>query len=273
MSTPNTFAKTTPKPPGRFRLPDIPEKHPDDMTSFKQLAENGNAARMKAYLGRGETTIVSGERYVCAEPGAPRRYPDLLVAFDAAPDLYEADNGYVVSEQGKAPDLVLEIASGHTWRTDVEVKPEFYAGLGILEYWRFDETGEHHGTKLAGDRLVEGRYEPIEIEELPGGELRGYSEVLELYLCWREGWLDWYDPAAEDYIPSQESEREGRLAAEAQVEVERVRADVEREARLQEQQRRQQEQARADDAENARLAAEARVRDLEERYGERPLSE
>ena len=135
------------------------------------------------------------------------RYPDLLAAFDADPELYEANNGYVVSLQGKPPELVLEIASRHTWRTDIEVKPDFYARLGIREYWRFDETGEFHGARLAGDRLVDGQYHPIIVDELPDGELRGYSEPLGLYLCWRQGRLDWYDPRTEDYIPSLESER------------------------------------------------------------------
>ena len=97
---------------------------------------------------------MSGERYVCAAPGAPVRYPDLLVAFDVDPDLYEANNGYVVSfqgkAQGKAPDLVLEIASRRTGRVDVGEKVDFYAGVGVLEYWRFDETGEFHGTRLGG---------------------------------------------------------------------------------------------------------------------------
>ena len=252
MSTPETFAKTTPKAPGRFRLPDIPEKHPDDMTSSKQLAADGTQSRLKSWLGHPETTIVFGERYVCAAPGAPMRYPDLLVAFDADPELYEADNGYVASLQGRAPDLALEIASRHTWRIDVEVKPEFYAGLGVEEYWRFDETGEFHGTWLAGDRLVDGVYQPIDVETLPSGELRGYSAVLGLYFCWREGRLDWYDPQAEDYIPSQESERRGRFAAEARAATAEARANTERQARE---------------------AAEARVRELEERYGERPSGE
>ena len=203
--------------PGRFLLPDIPEKHPDDMTSSRQLANGGNLGRLESYLGNPESTIVSGERYICAEPGAAMRYPDLLVALSADPELYEDNNGYIVSEQGKPPDLVLEIASRHTWRVDLEVKPEFYAGLGVLEYWRFDETGDFHGTRLAGERLVEGRYEPIAIEELPGGELRGYSEVLRLYFCWRDDLLDWYDSQAEGYIPSLESEREARQAAEARI--------------------------------------------------------
>ena len=95
-----TSLRTTPPAPQHpraFRLPDIPEKHPDDMTSSKQPAKGGNQDRLESWLGHPETTIVSGERYVCAAPGTPVRYPDLLVAFDVDPDLYEANNGYVVS--------------------------------------------------------------------------------------------------------------------------------------------------------------------------------
>ena len=112
--------------------------------------------------------------------------------------------------------MALEAASRHTWRADIEVKPGFYASLGIREYWRFDETGEFHGARLAGDRPVDGRYHPIMVDELPDGELRGYSETLGLYLCWQQGRLDWYDPSTEDCIPSLESERQ-RLESERQL--------------------------------------------------------
>ena len=222
--------QTAPQNPPAFRLPDIPEKHPDDMTSFKQLAENGNVGRLKTHLAHPEATIVSGERYICAVPGSPMRYPDLLVAFDADPGLYEANNGYVVSFQGKPPELALEIASRRTAQIDVEVKPGFYASLGVREYWRFDETGEFHGTRLAGDRLVNGQYHPIVVNELPDGELRGYSETLALNFCWRQGRLDWYDPNAEDYIPSLKSEHQ-RANSEQQ------RANCEHELRQQAEER------------------------------------
>ena len=241
--------------PWAYRLPDIPEKHPDDMTSSKHLSETGNHVRVKTHLGHTDTTIVSGEHYICAAPGGRIRYPDLLVAFDADPELYKANNGYVVSLQGKPPDLVLEIASRHTWQTDLEIKPAFYAGLGVREYWRFDETGEFHKTRLAGDRLVNGRYEPITIYELPDGELRGYSDVTGLYFCWRAGQLDWYDPDAEDYIPSQETERR-------RADAERQRADAERRLREQERQRAEGERQRAE-------AAEARIRELEAQLQQR----
>ena len=64
-----------------------------------------------------------------------------------------------------------------------------YAGLGIPEYWRFDETGEFHGTRLAGDRLVDRRYEPVPIETVEEGVLQGYSRVLNLIIRWDHGQL------------------------------------------------------------------------------------
>ena len=88
------------------------------------------------------------------------------------PAAYHRSNAYVVSEQGKPPDFVLEIASPGTWREDAGPKRESYAALGVGEYWRFDETGQY-GGRLVGERLVDGEYVPIDVEELTGGSLQG----------------------------------------------------------------------------------------------------
>ena len=202
------------------------------------LGENGNLHHLAQYLGNPDSTIVSGERFIVPTPGTPsnqRISPDLLISFNANPALYRQDNSYVISRQGKPPDLVMEIASRRTGETDVEAKPARYAALGIPEYWRFDETGQFHGTRLSGDRLVDGRYEPIPIETVEEGVLQGYSEVLNLFIRWENSELRWHDPEKRQEIPTFEQEREGRLA--------------EREAKLAERE--------------AKLAAEARVRELE----------
>ena len=86
-----------------------------------------------------------------------------------------------------------------------------------MEYWRFDETGEHHGARLAGDRLVDGRYVPIDIRKLPDGSLEGYSAALNLNLRWENGRLGWHDPAMGEHIATFDTERAGRLQAEARV--------------------------------------------------------
>ena len=207
----------------RFRLPDRPERELDDMTTADHLSETGLHHHLKQFLGNPETTIVSGEKYIIARRGAEMRYPDLLVAFGVDPDAYRETNGYLVSEQGKPPDLVLEIASPATGRIDVGEKREFYQGLLIPEYWRFDATGEFHGTRLAGDRLVDGRYEPIDIAEAARGALRGHSEVLNVDWRWEDGRLGCHDPATGRHIATFETERARADAAEAALAAERAR--------------------------------------------------
>ena len=129
MTTSDTLTTAQESIP-RFRLPDIPEKHPEDMTTLKHLAQNGNMHNLLQHLGKQETTIVSGDRYMCRAPGSAMRYPDLLVAFNADPALYELHNGYIISEQGKPPDFVLEIASRRTGAVDTGGKARLLRVVG-----------------------------------------------------------------------------------------------------------------------------------------------
>ena len=255
---------TTVKKIHTFRFPDPPEREPDDLTSFDHLSRTGNVYHLALHLGNPETTLVAGEHYLARMYTARLRgvrYPDLLVAFDVDPEAYRRSNAYVIAEQGKPPDFVLEIASRKTARVDRVDKRAEYAGLGIPEYWRFDETGRFHGTRLAGDRLVRGRqYRAIPIEDLGGGVLQGYSRALHLYLRWEEGRLGWYDPETGRHIATFEDEREARLRAEAEVRLENARADSERQARV-------RAEAEARTEREARLRAEARARELEDRFG------
>ena len=217
MTTPNTFFKTHPAP-GRFRLPDPPEHPEDRMTSFDHLTITGAAHYLAQHLGNPETTLVAGDRYLVIRPTrylAGSRYPDLLVAFGVDPEAYDASNGYIIAEQGKPPDFVLEIASRRTGREDTGPKRRDYAAIEIQEYWRFDRTGEHHGARLAGDRLENGEYVAIDVDELPDGSLQGYSAVLDLYLRWEGGELVFYDPATGRRIATLEDERARANAAEA----------------------------------------------------------
>ena len=219
MSTPDTFANTS-QVRGRFRLPDPPRRKPDEMTSYDQLHKTGNSYHLAQHFGNPERTLVEADRWIIAEPGSFRdlaRYPDLLVAFGVDPAAYKTSNGYVVSEQGKPPEFALEVASESTAEIDVGEKRRDYAALGIGEYWRFDETGEHHGARLAGERLVDGVYVAIDVEELPDGSLQGYSEALDLHLRWERGELRFYDPCTGRPIATLADEREARAAAEARV--------------------------------------------------------
>ncbi len=282
---------TTAKNKPTFRLPDRPEREPDDMTSYRQLTAPSIIEPLRHYLGNLETTLMTGDHYLCrtiAPNLAGSRYPDLLIAFNADIEAYERSNGYIIAEQGKPPDFVLEIASQHTGREDVGDKRDDYADFGIPEYWRFDETptGSWHGNRLAGDRLINGAYQPIPIERMPGGILQGYSPILNLLMRWENGQLRWHNPQTGEHIATfaterrrADREREARLRAEVRVEDERVRA-VRAEVRAEDERvraeraevRAENAEVRAENAESraasereARLQAETLVRELNAR--------
>ncbi len=64
---------------------------------------------------------------------------------------------------------------------------------------------------------MEGRYEPINIEEVKDGILQGYSAVLNLLIRRDNGQLRWHDPGVRQEIPTFEGERSRADAAEARV--------------------------------------------------------
>ena len=167
--------------------------------------------------------------------------PDVYIAFGVDDRAIRPRKLYLPWEVGKVPDWVLEVASESTSRVDVERKPGIYARVGVPEYWRFDPTGgRYHGEPLYGGRLVNGEYQAVELTTEPDGILKGYSEILELSLCWDEGWPRFYDPSTGRYLENWRQTSAARAEAEA----------------------------RADTAEAARAQAEAELRRLRERLGQ-----
>ena len=224
---------TLPREDGRLdRFPDFPPR--EDMQNTRHLHLRSVLTTLLIHFANRESTLVHGEVPVAPtlDPWGDYRIPDLIVAFGCDLDLVNEQRGYAIDRQGKAPDWVLEVASPTTGVVDYTTKRRDYERYGIAEYWRFDPSGgEYHDAALAGDRLVDGRYEPIVIEILGDGSLRGYSEALGLYICWEVGEIRFYDPVAEDYLPGHEEERAGRQEAELRAGRERARAEHERAGR------------------------------------------
>ena len=231
--------------PGVSHIFDMLEQGPHVSRAYLIL-EDHFLSRPDAFVGM--------EGWLCnhaSEAGrAPR--PDCLVSFgvDFSSEEITSVNGYVISEIGKPPDFVLEVASQTTGRRDYIEKREIYAGYRVPEYWRFDHTGgQYHDAALAGDRLVGDRYEPIPLETGSDGIIRGYSEALQLELHWYHGLLRFWDPATGEYLPD-------LTETKAQLDVAQQRAqDAETRAEV--------AQTRAEEERAARLSAEARITELE----------
>ena len=226
MTRPYAIAKTA-RDPGRFRLPDPPERDPDEVTQFDHLFKTGNSYHLALHLGNPETTLVEADRWVVPDQSfnkARARVPDLLVAFDVDPEIYAANNGYVASEQDKPPDFIIEVASPSTAAADLNEKRDYYETVGVLEYWLFDRTGEHYGFRLAGFRLGEdGRYHPIVMDVDTADLVQGYSAALNLYLRWEGGELVFYDPATNRPILTYEDQQARADGAEAELIAQRAR--------------------------------------------------
>ena len=108
------------------------------------------------------------------------------------------------------------------------MKPRVYATIGIPEYWRFDPSGgEHHGAPMSGGMLRDGVYHPVELTTEPDGVLKGFSEVMGLYLCWDDGWPRFYDPDSGSYLENWWQERAAREAERIAREVERAAHEAE----------------------------------------------
>ncbi|MDE0038926.1 MAG: Uma2 family endonuclease [Gammaproteobacteria bacterium] len=195
------------------------------------------------FRSRGRLVCVLADHLLLVdrEVGTAAVVPDVMVAFEVEP----GDRlSYKVWQEPKAPDLVLEVLSGETWRVDVFEKPNLYADLGVREYWIFDPRGiRRGGPPLEGWRLrAQGNHEPLAAT----GDGGWHSRLLGLDLVpgGKSVWLR--DPETGCLLPDHAGAMESRDRAEAELqraETERQRAEAERQRVLEE---------------NARLRAEIR---------------
>ncbi len=215
------------------RFPELPPR--DDMQNTRFLNEPAHLPALRVRLGFSASTVVTSETPIGWNTSQRRGLlqPDLLIAFDVDSSVIITEQGYSIDYHGKPPDFVLEIASPTTSNRDETDKRRGYADYGVPEYWRFDDKdGQRYQTALAGDRLVSGAYQPINVVEVSHARYRGYSAVLGLYVCWEYGHLRWYDPET-GYLPTYYEETDARIAAEAERDAERAeRLRLEAEIRL-----------------------------------------
>lgn len=140
------------------------------------------------------------------------RGPDFFVVLDT--ERRTRKSWVVWEEEGKYPNVILEILSESTAKTDKDLKKKLYQNtFRTPDYFWFDpETQE-----FAGFHLVDGQYQPLEPN--PQGHL--WSQQLGLYLGIHEGLLRFFTPKSQ-LVPTPEEaaefERQQKELAQARAE-------------------------------------------------------
>jgi Uma2 family endonuclease len=182
-----------------------------------------------------EQVYVSGNMFLYYVPGNRRKHvaPDVFVV-RGIPRLPKRRR-YLLWQEKKGPDLVIELTSASTEEEDVEKKFALYQDvLKVKEYFLFDPFAEYLEPPLQGYRLRQRRYGRIR-------PVRGRlpSRVLGLHLERNGDELRLYDPATGKWLPTPQEVEEALEEAEAvarqetaarqqaEAEVERLRREIE----------------------------------------------
>ena len=213
--------------------------HRNLMTDFIQMLDDYFQDRFDVY--------VSGNLLLYYEKGNPRKSvaPDVFVVFGVK---RKTRRTYLLWEEEKGPDFVLELSSKSTYRTDLNRKKRLYAQvLGVQEYFIYDPDHQYLNPALQGYRLIDDSYVPIspverrlpstalglELGFKPDGKLGLYNPQTGSWLLLRkeraeeaEVRADQAEAKAQQEAEARRREVEVRLQAEA--ELARLRAEIER---------------------------------------------
>jgi Uma2 family endonuclease len=166
---------------------------------------------------------VGGDLLMYYEEGSPnkRLAPDVFVV-KGVPKLPPRDN-FLIWEEGKGPDLVIEVTSKTTRKNDQTRKLVLYRDvIRVPEYFQFDPTEDYLHPAFQGFRLRGGEYRPI---KPVAGRLP--SQVLGLHLERSGTELRLYDPTLGRWLatPVEESARASAESARAVAESARATAE------------------------------------------------
>ena len=216
--------------------PDITEKPPDRMEQNREIREITGllAARFTEFDTRLDV-FLDDDSFICYDPDNLniRIAPDVYLAFGVDATAIRPRRIYLPWEVGKPPDFAMEIASQSTARVDADRKPLIYAAIGVPEFWLFDPSGgRYYGQELWGGQLVGGAYRSLPLTREPDGILKAYSPVLQVSICWDDGWPRLYDPAAGAYDEGWREVWHARRAAEEQAAIAERQRDAAEVARL-----------------------------------------
>lgn len=233
-------------------LPD-PEPPEDGMLQYPTIRELDPL--IAAHFADRPDVLVARDGFVCWDPydRNAKLSPDWIIAFGVDAAARMKDNGYLIWEAGKPPDVVIEVASPNTASRDLGIKRDIYADIAVPEYWRLDPTGGAlYGEPLVGERLVDSEYRRFALYRDVEGRILSHSPAMNLDLYWDGADFGIYDPATRQYLRGlleermeTARERQMRQAAEARAIEDRAARQAAETRADRAEQRADREQARA----------------------------
>src|SRR5580704_5873392 len=166
--------------------------------------------------------VYLAEEMAVLYPGEDPFTPDMLAVVGVEEPDDDRRMAWVVVDEGKGLDLVLEVLHRGSRKKDLEENVERYARLGIPEYFGYD----HGEERIRGFRLPPAggkRYLPI----VPQGG-RYASAVLGIDLAVEEGRLRFFHGMAELFGSDELIRRLTRMVREREAKAEQAEASVER---------------------------------------------
>jgi Uma2 family endonuclease len=183
---------------------------------------------LKAFWSERQNFYASGNLTIYYSPNQLKsedfRGPDFFVVLDA--EKHPRKSWTVWEEGGKYPNLIVELLSDSTAKTDRGLKKQIYQDIfRTPDYFWFDP----HSLEFEGFHLLDGTYQPI----APTEQGWRWSQQLGLYLGIHQKQLRFLTPEG-NLVASPE---ESAAAAQQQAETERQRAETERQRAETERQR------------------------------------
>jgi Uma2 family endonuclease len=175
---------------------------------------------LKAWYGD-QQVYVTGNLLLFYEEGNRRKHisPDTMVVKGARQGVRL---NYLVWQEGRTPNVVIEITSPSTRNEDLRKKYEIYRTiLRVSEYFLFDPLDEYLKPRLQGFRLIGDEYVPIEPQSrrLP-------SKELSLHLEASGKQLRLFDPVAGVWLPTIQERAQQAELAQQQAELAQQQAEL-----------------------------------------------
>lgn len=158
-------------------------------------------ATLQTHYAAEPDIYVSGNLLVFYEPGNKRRHvsPDVFVVHGVPKG---SRPNYLIWEEGKAPEVVIELTSKTTRKEDLDKKFKLYRDvMKVKEYFLFDPREDYLEPSMQGYRLVGGVYRPIRMKD---GRMP--SRILAMHLERDGDELRLWNPETGRWLPT-ESER------------------------------------------------------------------